>query len=58
MGINSPLRGELIDPVMGINYNRTAGLMLDTDLALLVVDADAELLRLAFGAWSGVAQTR
>jgi len=30
----------LIDPVIGISYNRNAGLTLDTDLALLL---DAEL---------------
>ena len=38
MGINSPLRGESIDPVMGVSYNRNAGLELDADLALKVVD--------------------
>ena len=39
MGINSPGCGELIDPVMGVCYNRNVGLVLDADLALLVVDA-------------------
>ena len=39
MGINSPGCGELIDPVMGVCYNRNAGLVLDTDLVLVFVDA-------------------
>ena len=39
MGINFLLRGESNDPIRGVNYNRNAGLALDTDLALLVVDA-------------------
>jgi len=39
MGINSPLRRELIDPIMGVCYNRNTGLAIDADLALLVVDA-------------------
>ena len=50
MGINSPLRGKLIDPVMGVCYNRNAGLALDADLELLVVDAGVSEC--------GVAQTR
>ena len=37
-GLNPRLYGELIDPVMGVSYNRNAGLALDVDLALLVVD--------------------
>jgi len=39
MGINSLSRGESIDPVMGVSYNRNTDFALDTDLALLVVDA-------------------
>ena len=39
MGINSPIMWELIDPVMRVGYNKNAGLALDVDLALLVVDA-------------------
>ena len=39
MEINSPLHWELIYPVMGVSYNRNAGLALDADLALLVVEA-------------------
>jgi len=35
MGLTLILRGELIDPVMGISYNRNMGLALDADLALL-----------------------
>jgi len=50
MGINSPLREELIDPVMEINYNRNAGLVLNANLALLVVNADVSK--------RGVSQTR
>jgi len=38
MGINFPLRGESIDPVMGVSYNRNVGLALDADLALIAVD--------------------
>ena len=43
MGINSPLHGELIDPVMGVSYNKNVGLALDADLTLFVVDADVSL---------------
>ena len=57
MGINSPLHGKLIDPVWG-SVITERGSHLDADLALLVVDADAELIRPAFGAWHGVSQTR
>ena len=38
-GLTPPLRGELIDPVMDVSYNKNAGLMLDADPVLLVVDA-------------------
>ena len=61
MGINSSLCWELIDPVMGVCNNRNAGLTLDADLALLVVDADfsnTELLRLVFEVRRRVSQTR
>jgi len=50
MGLTPPLCGELIDSVMGVCYNRNAGLALDADLALLIVDAGISKL--------GVAQTR
>ena len=50
MGIKSPLRGELIELVMGVCYNRNVGLALDADLILLVVDAGISE--------RGVAQTR
>jgi len=43
MGLTLTLRGELIDPVMGISYNRNAGPALDTDHVLLVVDADVSV---------------
>ena len=39
MGLTPPLRGELIDPIIGVSYNRNAGLALDVDLTLLVVNA-------------------
>ena len=39
MGINSPLRGDLIDPIIRMSYNRNVGLMLNPDLALLVINA-------------------
>jgi len=35
MGIILTLHGELIDPFMGISYNRNAGLTLDVDLVLV-----------------------
>ena len=38
MWINSLLRAELIDPVMGVSNNRNAGLTQDADLTLLVVN--------------------
>jgi len=38
MRINTPLHGESIDPVMWVSYSRNAGLTLDVDLALLIVD--------------------
>jgi len=38
MWINFPLRGELIDPVMGSVTTETR-LILDADLPLLIVDA-------------------
>ena len=37
------LHGELIDPVMGISYNKNVGLALDADLALLIVDTDVSV---------------
>jgi len=48
MGINSPLRGESIDPVIGVNYNRNVGLPLGADLALLVVNAGISVRTLSF----------
>ena len=57
MGINSPLRGEQIDLVIGISYNRTQS-RAGADLTLLVVNAIAELLRPVFGVWRRVAQIR
>ena len=50
MGINSPITWELIDLVMRVSYNRNAGLVLDADLALLVVNTGISE--------RGVAQTR
>ena len=50
MGINSHIRGELIDPIMEVSYNRNVGLALDAYLALPVVDAGVSE--------RGVAQTR
>jgi len=38
-GLTPLLHRELIDPVVRVNYNRNAGLVLDADLALLIVDA-------------------
>jgi len=38
MELTLTLRGELIDPVMKVSYNKNAGLALDVDLALLIVD--------------------
>ena len=43
MGINSPLRGESVGPVMGVSYNINASFVLDADLALLVVNADVSV---------------
>ena len=43
MGINSPSRENLIDPVIRMSYNRNAGLAVDMDLMLLVVDADVSV---------------
>ena len=40
MGVNCHITWGLIDLVMVINYNRNAGLALDADLTLLVVDTD------------------
>ena len=61
MGINSPLPEELINPVMGVSYNRSAGLALDADLVVLVIDVgvlEVELLRLTFAMRREVSQTR
>ena len=35
MGINSHVTWGVIDPVMGMSYNRNAGLALDADLAFV-----------------------
>jgi len=39
MEIIPTLCWELIDPILGINYNRNVGLVQDADHSLLVVDA-------------------
>ena len=40
MGLTVPLCEKLINPVMGISYNRNVGLVLNAGLALFVIDAD------------------
>jgi len=43
MGINSHITWRVIDPVMGVNYNRNAGLMLDAYLTLFIIDASVSV---------------